>query len=419
MKLKLLRRLLKMSKLTLYAFGINVMLFSTIYATGDLNAQSVKSIREVSIHLALKNAKLVDVFKSIEAQTSYQFTYRSEDLNQEVRITKEFNNWSIADILLEISRQSNLRFRQVNDNIHVSRKHLRRKPIVEVEINQDISVSGRVISDEDGEALPGVNVIIKGSSQGTVTDVNGYFKINVPSRETVLVFSSVGFAQEEITVGNKTVIDLTLSPDIKSLNEIVVVGYGEQKKSDLTGSISSVSHDDFNQGIVTNPEELIQGKAAGVQITQRSGDPNATTVVNIRGVGSLREGSSPLYVVDGVPLSGNADFLNPQDIKSIDVLKDASATAIYGSRAANGVILISTMKGQSGKPTLTYEGYMSVSNPERELDLLDAQEFIDFQNNYGNPASIYSNGHSYQLARPNFSHCLFARPYVVLWRGHR
>ena len=252
-------------------------------------------------------------------------------------------------------------------------------------------VSGKVNDATTGRSMPGVNVFVKGTTNGTATDPRGKYDLSVSSESDTLVFSYIGYQTQEIPIQGRSKIDVRLKSKTISGQELVVVGYGTQKKSDLTGSISSVSDKDFNAGITTNPEQLIQGKAAGVQITQRSGDPNAPAVVNIRGVGSLRSGSSPLYVVDGVPLSGNANFLDAQDIQSIDVLKDASATAIYGARAANGVILITTKKGSKGAPRLTYNGYTSISSVAKELPVLNAREFINFQKNYGNKANIYSN----------------------------
>lgn len=252
-------------------------------------------------------------------------------------------------------------------------------------------VSGKVSDAATGKSMPGVNVVVKGTTNGTATDVNGHYDLSVASSSDTLVFSYIGYKMQEIPIQGRSRIDVSLTSKTISGQELVVVGYGIQKRSDLTGSISSVNEKDFNAGITTNPEQLIQGKAAGVQITQRSGDPNASAVVNIRGVGSLRSGSSPLYVVDGVPLSGNANFLDGQDIQSIDVLKDASATAIYGARASNGVILITTKKGHKGSPTLTYNAYTSISDVAKELPVLNAQEFINFQDKYGNPNNIYSN----------------------------
>lgn len=281
----------------------------------------------------------------------------------------------------------------INKRVYGKHKIEMENPIFKSDLagSFQFEVSGKVIDATTGRSMPGVNVFVKGTTNGTATDANGKYDLSVSSSSDTLIFSYIGYQTREIYIGGRSQVDVSLKSKTISGQELVVVGYGIQKRSDLTGSISSVNQSDFNTGITTNPEQLIQGKAAGVQITQRSGDPNAPAVVNIRGVGSLRSGSSPLYVVDGIPLSGDANFLDAQDIQSIDVLKDASATAIYGARAANGVILITTKKGHKGAPKLTYNGYASISNVSKELPVLDAQQFISFQNKYGNPNNIYSN----------------------------
>ncbi|TAH21975.1 MAG: TonB-dependent receptor [Cytophagales bacterium] len=257
---------------------------------------------------------------------------------------------------------------------------------------QSKTVKGKVTASDDGAALPGVNIVIKGTSTGTTTDVEGNFSVNVPSSESVLVFSFVGFLQQEIVVGNQSTIDIKLVSDVRALGEIVVVGYGEQKKRDITGSMASVTSKDFNVGAVASPEQLMQGRVAGVVITSANGDPGAAPNVRIRGGTSVNASNQPLYVIDGVPVDntsatpdgGNVstaparnplNTINPNDIESIDVLKDASAAAIYGSRGANGVILITTKKGKEGKTTLNYNTYYGVATVARYLPLLNAAEY--------------------------------------------
>jgi len=257
------------------------------------------------------------------------------------------------------------------------------------------TVSGRVTAPEEG-GLPGVNVLVKGTSTGTVTDMDGNYRLTVPEGNDVLVFSSIGYISEEVTIAGRSTIDIELAPDIQSLSEVVVIGYGTQEKRDATGAVSSVKSEDFNGGVVVSPEQLIQGRAAGVQITQASGEPGAGVNIRIRGTSSVRSGNNPLFVVDGVPLAGDnisgggadtgfgtssarnpLNFLNPNDIESIDILKDASATAIYGSRGANGVVLITTKKGKDGEGTLNYSYNIGVSNISKKYDLLNADEFVE------------------------------------------
>ena len=248
---------------------------------------------------------------------------------------------------------------------------------------QERVVTGKVISGEDQQPIPGVNVIEKGTSNGTVTDVDGKFKIQVTSTGSILVFSYVGSITQEITVGDRSGIEVQLLPDAKILTELVVVGYGTQKKSDVTGAIASVKSEDFNKGVFSNAGELLQGKLAGVNISANSGEPGAAQNVIIRGIGSLRSGTQPLYVVDGLLLdnanngfdTNPLNFLNPSDIESIDVLKDASAAAVYGSRASNGVVVITTKKGKAGKTEMNFTISRAVSLLSKKIPVFSADEF--------------------------------------------
>lgn len=275
---------------------------------------------------------------------------------------------------------------------------------------QEKTVTGKVISEEDNAALPGVNVLVKGTSSGTVTDIDGNYSISVPEN-TTLVFSFIGYASQEVVVGNRTVIDVKLGSDVRSLSEVVVIGYGEVQKRDATGAVSSVKAEDFNVGVISSPEQLIQGKSAGVQITQASGEPGAGVNIRIRGTSSVRGGNNPLFVVDGVPLSGEdvsaggadigrgsssarnpLNFINPNDIESIDILKDASATAIYGSRGANGVVLITTKSGKGKKNQIEYGTSLSVSKMANKYDLLNRSQFLNALEDMGADAEALDEG---------------------------
>jgi TonB-dependent starch-binding outer membrane protein SusC len=234
------------------------------------------------------------------------------------------------------------------------------------------TVSGTVL-DAKNSPLPGVSIVIKGTAKGTTTDINGAFTLSVESSESILVFSFIGFAPKEVVVGNQTALKVSLDEDITSLDEIVVVGYGELKKNDLTGAVTSVETKKITQLGTVDVNQALQGKVAGVQITPQSGAPGTPARVRIRGVGTINN-SDPLYVVDGYP-TNNIDFISPTDIETMEVLKDASATAIYGNRGANGVILITTKKGKSGAPVFNFTAYTGVQNPWKKLDLTDASEY--------------------------------------------
>lgn len=239
--------------------------------------------------------------------------------------------------------------------------------------SQNVTVTGKISASDDGSAMPGVNVLEKGTSHGVVSDANGQYSISVGAQST-LKFSFIGYLSQEVAVGGQTVIDISLEPDITSLSEVVVIGYGTVQKKDLTGSVAQVSAKDFNAGINPNPLQAIQGKVAGLTITQPSGDPNQSPTVRLRGYTSLAGGSEPLYVVDGV-IGVPINTISPTDIETIDVLKDASAAAIYGSRAANGVIMITTKRGKEGKTIVSYNSYVGVESIARGLDMLNADEY--------------------------------------------
>lgn len=256
---------------------------------------------------------------------------------------------------------------------------------------QEIRVTGKVISDEDDAGIPGVNVRVKGTSTGTITDLDGNYALEVPSQEAVLVFTSVGFVTEEVKVGNQSTINMTLAPDIQQLSEVVVVGYGTQKKTDVTGAVASVGGEAIAERGTVNPMQAVQGQVAGVDISAGSGRAGAGFDIQIRGQNSLA-GGDPLYVVDGV-IVNDINFLNPQDIESIDILKDASSTAVYGSRGSNGVVQVTTKKGSNarGETTISYEGYVGVRQNVRQPDFMSGEEWWEYRQNSYIVPSIRNN----------------------------
>lgn len=237
------------------------------------------------------------------------------------------------------------------------------------------------ITDDTGQALPGVNILEKGTTNGTFTEVDGTYSLNLKSSNAVLLISYIGYLSQEITVGTQTSIDVTLALDQEQLNEVVVVGYGVVKKSDLTGSLAQIKSKDINAFPATNVLQAMSGRAPGVQVTQNTGAPGGGISVRIRGTNSVQGSNEPLYVVDGFPTSGsNPTIINNSDIESIEILKDASATAIYGSRGANGVVLITTKQGKSGKIRVDYEGSYSQQTLRKKLELMNAKEYALFYN---------------------------------------
>ncbi|MDX2070026.1 MAG: TonB-dependent receptor [Haliscomenobacter sp.] len=237
----------------------------------------------------------------------------------------------------------------------------------------DKTITGKV-TDTAGEALPGTNVLVKGTTIGDITDVNGDFRVDVPDENSILVFSFTGFVTQEIVVGNQTTINVTLKQDDLLLNEVVVVGYGEIKKSDLTGAVASVQTKDIVRGNPIIAAKAIQGQVAGATVTKLNNKPGTGYSITIRGENTINNSTEPLIVIDGL-MGGNINNLNPNDIQSMDILKDASSTAIYGSRGANGVIIITTKKGVSGKPRISYDSYIGVKNPAHLPELMNTAQF--------------------------------------------
>lgn len=267
-----------------------------------------------------------------------------------------------------------------------------------------------VVSDSEG-GLPGVTVQVKGTSTGTQTDLDGNYSVTVTSDSSVLIFSYLGYKTQEITVGSRSTINVTLVEDSTQLDEIVVIGYGKTTVKDATGSVSSVTSENFNKGVVASPEQLIQGKTAGVQITQTTGEPGAGIAFRIRGSNSIRSNNNPLFVVDGVPLSGGGtpspgdiafgggnaknplNFLNPNDIESINILKDASATAIYGSRGANGVVIIVTKNGKGAREgRWEFDTTFSTAKARKDYDLLNGAQYLAAITQFGGDANSLNFG---------------------------
>jgi TonB-linked SusC/RagA family outer membrane protein len=236
----------------------------------------------------------------------------------------------------------------------------------------DIDITGK-ITDESGQPLPGANVLVKGTTIGTTSDANGEYKLSVPTGSNTLVFSFIGYTTQEVTIDNRSRVDIALAPDVLALSEVVVTGYGTQSKRDITGAVATID----NKQLLANPSanlgQALQGKVAGVTVGNEN-SPGGGVMVRIRGFGTIND-NSPLYVIDGVPTKGNLNTLNLNDIESMQILKDASAASIYGSRAGNGVVIVTTKKGKSGKPVFTYDTYYGTQRPSKLLHLLNTEEY--------------------------------------------
>lgn len=342
--------------------------------------------QETKLSLNISNGNLYDVFKKIEAQSEFSFMYNNSTVNVDKKVSISIEHASINEILDRVLDKNQVRYQVID-------RHIVLIP-VEIKNQQDRTVTGKIISQEDKQGIPGVNVILKGSSFGTVTDVEGNYSLNITDDNAILVFSSVGFVQQEIVVGARSVVNIEMAPDIKSLDEIVVIGYGSVKKSDITGSVSIVNNDVMEAVPVFNMEQALKVGAAGVRVTQNSGAPGGRIEVRIRGSNSMVGDNQPLYVVDGFPITGDISFLNPADIESVNILKDASATAIYGSRGANGVVIITSKRGKAGQTgRIDFDANYGMQEAINRYDLLDAKEYAIISNEWlknGNQAPFFN-----------------------------
>uniref|UniRef100_UPI003FEE1949 carboxypeptidase-like regulatory domain-containing protein n=1 Tax=Parabacteroides merdae TaxID=46503 RepID=UPI003FEE1949 len=292
-----------------------------------------------------KNVPLKTVLAEVEKELQYSIIYKKDEVNERKQITRDFKDASLEEIL-SVILDKELTYSVQGKMIIISKKV--EGTVSSPRQQKQIIVKG-VVKDEKGEPIVGANVVEKGTSNGTITDMDGKFSLSI-FEGSQLSITYIGYLDQNVTVGKgKTVLNIQLREDTQALEEVVVVGYGTMKKSDLTGSISTISAKDFNKGISSTPDQLLSGKIPGLMVNRSSGDPNSSATMQLRGPSSLTASTAPFYVIDGVP-GASIDLVSPDDIESMNVLKDASATAIYGSRAANGVIMVTTRKGRTGKP---------------------------------------------------------------------
>ena len=315
------------------------------------------------------------VINEIEKQTDYLFVYDMNEVNLKRNVKVHAQDKPVAEVLNEVFEGTDIYYAMEGKNIMLMNKAKEKASEKQADDNK---VTGS-IKDMAGEPIIGANVTIKGQSIGTITDIDGRFIINAPAN-AILRITYIGYIPQEIKVENKRELKIILQEDTETLDEVVVVGYGVQKKSDVTGAMIRVNSDELNSRPAANAFEAMQGKAAGVDIVSNE-RPGEIGTINVRGVRSLSASNTPLYVVDGIPLMSTSgiETLNPQDIESIDVLKDASATAIYGSRGANGVILVTTKQGKAGKMSLNYSGTMTIENLQDYSEMMNSAEYIEWR----------------------------------------
>lgn len=354
-----------MSKYALIGCLLQAFFYPFLFAE---STKGQKSIENIFVTIELNESKLKEVFTKIEKLTDFRFAYKKGEIRNKESLSIHARYISIGNLLRQIARETNLKFKRVNEIIHVTENNSIQYIVMEEQL-PDRPVRGKV-TDENGEELPGVNVFAKGTTIGTITDSHGDYMLEIPDDVSTLVFSYVGYITEEVEIAARSVVDMSLTPDVETLSEIVVVGYGTTRREVLSGAVDMLDYETLQDLPLTNPIAGLQGRIAGTVVTRTSGRPGEEGFnIQIRGASTVNGNSNPLIIIDGVP--GAMSDLNPNDIESMNVLKDASA-AIYGARASNGVILITTKKGKSGKPRVNVNSSYTLRRPGEYFEQLDS-----------------------------------------------
>ncbi len=410
--------LLTMRVSVIYSF---LAVFLTSFALAhNLEAQR---ILDTEVTIKVENKALKRALTRLEAAADTRFAYSPDIVRDMQKVTIDARNERLGTLLTEVLTPMGISFEVIADHISLFRApgaggtssvgSLR-------SATAEVTVSG-VVTDDSNHTLPGVNILEKGTTNGTTTDAQGRYSITVVAENSVLTFSFIGFAQQDVLVGGRTEINIRLVPEITSLEEVVVVGYGTQRKRDITGSVARVTSEKFIQPSTGSFDQMLQGKVPGVQISQTTGAPGGNVNILVRGVSSITGGNQPLYVIDGFPIGsggggsdmrgyGGASFtssdmanntatrinplssINPADIESIEILKDASATAIYGSRGANGVVIITTKRGTNEKPQISFDASFGVQEVANKLDMMNARQYADFVADGRDNARVFAGG---------------------------
>lgn len=355
-----------------------IMRFTLIFffvCSLGLYAADIRS-QETPISLNVKQLSILDVLKNIERQTGFLFVYDKNEIDVSSLVDVEADNEQLQAVLASLFKGTEIGYAFEGKNIMLMKSRNADKQIQQQQIGRTIT---GIVLDQTGESVIGANIRVKGvSNAGTISDIDGNFTLRDVTNNSVVIVSFIGYRTREITVGNQQSLQIILDEDTQTLDEVVVVGYGVQKKKLLTGANLQVKGDDILKRNAQNPLDALVGQSPGVFISQSSGQPGEDFKVNIRGLGTVGD-ATPLYIVDGMQTSSIA-YINPSEIESIDVLKDAASAAIYGARAANGVVLITTKQGKPGKAVISYDGFVGFQSPSKLAEMLNAQDYAMIQN---------------------------------------
>lgn len=380
------KQLMRVSLITGIIFCFTVQL---ILAAGA----KAQKMSEIKVDFGLKDESLYNVLKKLENNSPFNFIYKKEEVDKVKSLNISAGNRSVEELLDLVLDKSQFSYSQVDKSILIIKKEAAVNNPAGAQVA--VTITGDVFTD-DNQPLPGVTVREKNTNNATATDMKGHFSLKATDVNATLVFSFLGFVTKEVPLGGQASVKVTMTETATKINEVVVVGYGTQKRSNVTGAIAKITDKQIEERPITRVEQALQGQIAGVAVRSTSGAPGVDLTVQVRGAASISGSAVPLYVVDGVPLD-NLSGVNPSDIASIDVLKDASSTAIYGSRGSNGVILITTKRGKSPVPVLSVSAYTAVANAERKVDVMTSDEWIDFNKKWldrqwtlttGQPASV-------------------------------
>ncbi|MEL7586171.1 MAG: SusC/RagA family TonB-linked outer membrane protein, partial [Prolixibacteraceae bacterium] len=367
------------------------MIFSFCFAMAVSAAGYSQNTR---LNIDFQNIALRQVFEYVEQNSQFIFLYKNEDVNVDKKVNINLQNASIDEILEKALQGQDVSYRILDRQIILTKADFNPQKGAGVQAAKEVR---GVVTGPDGMPIPGVSVAVSGTSTGTITDMEGRFSLGSVAPDAVLVFSFVGMRSQEVSVQGRTTIQVVMEEETIGLEEVVAIGYGVQRKKDLTTSVSSITGEDFAERPITQIGQAMAGLAAGVQVTETSGKPGSGLSIRVRGATSLNANNDPLFVIDGVPTS-DTKGLAVEDIESMQVLKDASAAAIYGSRGANGVVLITTKRGKAGTSKMTLSTYQGFAELPKKISVLNGQQYAELINEaqvnaggspkYADPASV-------------------------------
>lgn len=388
--------LLKLSSKTLLIMKVSILLIFvfTVNVSATLRSQDVK------LDLSVKDKTLLEVIRLIEKQSDYRFFFSDNYQDLSNTVSLDVKGSSISEVLTNLLDNKAVTYKVLDNNIVV---------ITPTEGNQQIVVTGTITDVQTQEPLAGVNILVEGTMTGTITDIEGKYSLNVPSPNSVLEFSFIGYVTEKVSVAGQSSINVTLVPDVTKLEEIVVIGYSSTQRKNLASSVSVVNAKDLKNLTTSDISQSLQGKMSGVQVTNSNGDPGSGAKIVIRGAGSFSS-TEPLYVIDGI-VGGDFKAISSQDIQSVSVLKDAATAAIYGSAAANGVLIITTKNGESGAMKVSYDGMYGISTIAKKMSMLNASQYVDLvediQKNNGSDLTSYLASPDARIDRTDWQDAVF------------